>query len=391
MRRLAGGVIGGLAAALLWQPKLMALPPCQDPQLVQLEADYIVSAQYIKKGDRASGAINDVYGTPTWVVPRENALAILGLSRATECLGLSLYQQRAQQAMDYLIQMQPADGGWFDQYAYDRVTVRSKSPTQTAEVMIAMNYLGYSRSRYPAMVSGAEFLLRLQDPAHKTGQDDGLVGAGLDDQGRYQTWRWTSDNAFAYQALKSAARWARIKGDKGKEQRYLDAAARLLDGINAALKDPNSPVWYEAVDAQDHSTISQHEWINYAPQMVDVPANGVGDPAVGDWIHATLVNQSTGAAVWNDGAQSNRLSPGYSFQACLAWKDLQRPSYCDAAVQWANGSGLHQTVPDANGVKGGWIDWVETTGAQAQFWERFIDTSFYSIVVATGGFDFAPE
>jgi hypothetical protein len=362
-----------------------------DPDRVRLEADYILACQYIRKGDPASGAINDLFGAPTWVVPRENALAILGLVRASEYLSNTSYRTRAQAAMRYLLRVQDADGGWFDQYNYATPFLRSKSPTQTAEVMIALNKLGFQKGRYRAMVQAAEFLVRLQDPANKTGQDDGLIAAGLNDQGQYQTWRWTSDNAFGYQGLKAAARWARLMRDRTRQQRYEDAAARILDGINTVLKDPASPVWYAAVDAQGNSVSSQHEWINYAPQMVDVPAEGVGDPAVGNWIHQTLVHQPEGAAVWNDGVQSHRLSPGYSFQACLVWLDLGQHAYCQAARQWADSSDLHQVTPDANGIAGGWIDWLETTGGQAQWWERFIDTSFYDIVSATEGFDFSAE
>jgi hypothetical protein len=125
--------------------------------------------------------------------------------------------------------------------------------------------------------------------------------------------------------------------------------------------------------------------------MLDVPAEGAGDPAVGDWINTVLVHQPEGAAVWNDGPQSTRLSPGYSFQACLVWIDLHQFPYFDKAVDWAHGSGLHQVTPDANGIAGGWIDWLDLPATPAQFWERFIDTSFYSIVTATDGFNFSPE
>ena len=391
-RRQGIRVVWGTALLMAAQPVAAAGAACQNASLVRLEANYIKACQYLRTGDRASGAINNVYGAPTWVVPRENALAILGLIRATECLGDSSYRSRAQQAMAYLLKVQDADGGWFDQYNYATPFIRSKSPTQTAEVMIALNKLGYQKSQYNAMVKAAEFLLRLQNPANKTGQDDGLIGGGFDDTGHYQTWRWTSDNAFAYQALKAAARWARTKGDAARQLRYDDAAVRLLDGINSVLRDSASAVWYVVVDAQDVPVPNRpHEWINYAPQMLDVPAEGVGDPAVGEWIHQTLVHQPEGAAVWNDGPQNNRLSPGYSFQASLAWVDLNQTAYKDAAWQWANASGLHQVTPDANGIAGGWIDWAETTGANAQWWERFIDTSFYAIVTATGGYNFSAE
>lgn len=382
------GACLGLAILVLplIQPIPTALAACGED--VKLEADYILSAQYLKQGDRASGAINNVFGAPTWVVPRENAMAIIGLARASDCLGSSLYLSRAQQALDYLVRMQQADGSWYDQYSYASPAVLSKSPTQTAEVMLAMNRLGYARSRYPSMVSAAEFLLTLQDPARKGGVDDGLVAGGKDAQGNYQGWRWTSDNAYSYQALKTAERWANLRGDRQKATRYAVAGSRLLNGINTVLKDPSSPVWYAGVDEADAPLIAAHEWINYAPQMLDVPAAGVG-PSVGTWIRQALVDVS-GGALWNDGSQKNRLSPGFSFQACLVWKDAGQQSYCDAALSWANGSGLHQLTADANGVKGGWVDWVETNGNRAPYWQRFVDTSAYAILVATGGYNFAP-
>ncbi len=366
-------------------------PPCQDPDLVRLEANYILAAQYIQKGDpEAVGAINTVAGTPTTVVPGEATFAILGLLRAADCLGDASYRDRAQLAMRYLLRVQDTDGGWYDQYRYEKPVLRSKSSAQTAQVLIAMNKLGFQRNSYNEMVSGAEFLLRLQDVANKTGQDDGLIGAGLDANRTYQTQRRTADNALAYQALKAAARWARLRKDGARQQRYDDAAALILDGINTVLKDPASAVWYAAVDAQGNSIATQHDWTNYAPQLFDVPAQGIGT-TVGDWIYQTLVHQPEGAAVWNDGAESNRLSPRFSFQANLVWIDVHQFNHYDAAWQWARTSGLHQLSPDANGIAGGWIDWIETTGAQAPFSERLIGTSVFSILAATDGFNFNAE
>ena len=393
MNRRTAAVVAGLGAAILGAGHVAADPPpvCQDPALVQLEADYIAAAQYVNSKDNASGAINTIAGPPTAVVPRESAFAILGLLRAADCLANAAYRTRAQNAMEYLLRVQDQQGGWFDQYRYEKPSLRSESASQAAAVMIALNELGFAKKRFGAMVKAGEFLLSMQDPLHKTGADDGLVGAGLDDRGRYLTSRTAVDNALAYQAFKAAARWARIMKVVPHEQRFEDAAARVLDGINDVLNDPATPVWYSAVDAQGHSLTTQHDASNYSPQLFDVPADGAGAAAVGEWIVQTLVHQPEGGAVWNDGPQNNRLSPGYSFQACLVWIDLHQFVPYDAARAWANGSGLHQTTPDANGVRGGWIDWKETAGAQAQPWERFIGASAFSILAATDGFDFSAE
>ncbi|HEY9663652.1 MAG TPA: hypothetical protein V6C65_34825, partial [Allocoleopsis sp.] len=343
--------------------------------------------------------------------------------RASQRLGEVKYMERAQAAMEYLLHIQDADGSWFNQYKRCQPSLEAegkwKSPTQTAEVMIALNHLGYRPSRYQAMVRAAEFLLTLQDPANKAGLDDGLIGAPTDlTLTPSCKWRWTHDNAFAYQALRAAALWARKSGDTVRQQRYTVAASRILNGINWYLKDPNSAVWHIAVDEQNRpiclaglkegkpnyqicERVQQrfYEWINYAPQMLDVPAKGVGNAAVGEWIHNTFVHSKTGAIARVNGLYGSRLFPGYSFQASLVWLDLDQRNYYDAAWNWVNTSGLHQKTPDPNGVKGGWIDWSERSGGQGECiwrqqpnglspcWERFIDTSFYAIVSATGGFD----
>jgi hypothetical protein len=45
---------------------------------------------------------------------------------------------------------------------------------------------------------------------------------------------------------------------------------------------------------------------------------------------------------------------------------------------------------DTKAIAGGWIDWQEfESDEQANWWERFIDTSFYSIAAYNGGYDFS--
>ncbi len=115
---------------------------------LEREADYILKCQYLSSSpssDPAHGALNNVFGLPTWVSPRENALAILGLLRAAEVLKKPLYAQRAALAGGYLLRLQdPADGAWASQFDHDRVVDGSKPPNQTAEVMIGLYCLGRS-------------------------------------------------------------------------------------------------------------------------------------------------------------------------------------------------------------------------------------------------------
>jgi hypothetical protein len=70
---------------------------------MRIEADYTPSCQYIKDPQHpAYGAINNVYGDPTWVVPRENDMAILGSVVASESLNDTSYPEQAR-----------SDGAWY--------------------------------------------------------------------------------------------------------------------------------------------------------------------------------------------------------------------------------------------------------------------------------------
>lgn len=362
--------------------------------LVKMEADYILSCQYLDPGHPAHGAINNIFGEfPTWIVPRENALAILGLIEAGKILNDANYLSRAQMAADYLVARQnPSDGAWADQYSYDSATTQSKSPTQTAEVMMALDRLGYNSARYAAMKKGAQYLMACQNPANKGGNDDGLLGGGKDENGQHRNWRWASDNAFAYQAMRAAESWAHANGDSAFAVEARTAAERILQGINTVLyvQDPGDPgygVWHRVVDQFDQPVDpNYHEWINYAPQMLDVPALGAGQALGGDWIHLVL-QKSDGAVVFDDADQQNKKSPGFSFQASLSWLDLGQLSYANEAKNWALRSGLWQTTPAPDGSIGGWVDWMEGVD-RADSWLRFIDTSFYAVTTYTGGYDF---
>ncbi len=397
-------------------PELRAFLSDVTKEYVRAEADYILACQYDNAGNNADGAINNVTGAPTWVVPRENGLAILGLIKAAELLGDQSYLDEAQRAADYLVRVQDIDnqlnppfnkndGAWYNQYSFDQPHDNiAKSPLATAEVMLAFHKLGFNAAdaaRKDAMRHGAEFLLTTQDVANKGGIDDGLLGAGKSAGNVYEKWRWASDNSFGYLALRAAEKWAVLSGETANAERYHAAANQIIVGINSVLHitnplDPNYKLWHYAVD-ENHNpqTEKGRNWINYAPQMLDIPAMGVGDNAVGEWIH-THLQKGDGSVVWADTNNSENpdderkmKSPGYSFQASLSWFDLGQTGYAALAKNWALNSGLWQYPNSCDAAAGGWIDWVNNeNGTGAQCWERFIDTSFYAITTFTGGYDF---
>jgi len=162
-----------------------------------MEADYILSCQFLNNPtNEAYGAINNVYGEPTWVVPGENAIAIMGLEKASRILKNNVYLQRANLTADYLVRTQDSiDGSWLNKINYNDTSDNDngKSLRHTAEVMIAFDKLGYNPDRYESMKKASQFILNCQNQTNKQGNDDGLVGGGKDKDGNYHTWRWTSD------------------------------------------------------------------------------------------------------------------------------------------------------------------------------------------------------
>ncbi|MFH1460598.1 MAG: PEP-CTERM sorting domain-containing protein [Candidatus Omnitrophota bacterium] len=365
---------------------------------IVLEGDYILSCQYLGAlSDPGYGAFNNVYGNPTWVVPGENAIAIMGLEKASRLLGDNTYKDRAELNADYLVRIQdPGDGAWYDQYEYATAVSSEKSLRHTAEVMIAFDKLGnFTTDRYESMKKGAQFILDCQNVSNKGGLDDGLVAGGKNAQGAYHSWRWASDNSFAYQALQATAAWATHAGDLTYAQNIENAAQRILAGIQNNLWVGDH--WQRVIDANGNLILAENksDWISYAPVMLDLPVSqqGVNPEIIGEWIKQTLQTQD-GAVVWDDQDHSDRKSPGYSFQAMLVWLDNLQAEYAQDAAFWAENSGLWQKSPDSNGVSGGWIDWVDDTGIAPQ-WQRFIDTSSYYIMCQgigdiRAGYDFNP-
>ncbi len=390
---------------------------------IKLEADYITQCQYINPQNPAHGAINNVYGDPTWVVPREIAMSILGLIVASEVLDESIYLTRAQLAADYLVTVQEPDGAWYNQYNFtsppgtpadsDYSYEWSKSPTQTAEVMIAFHKLGYNHNRYDSMKRGAQYLMECQNTTNKLGIDDGLLGGGKKADGQYHGWRWSHDNSYAYWALKAAEDWAIFECDTAFASECAQSAQMIINGINTYLYDVTDEIWHIAIDesgtplnnphldCRDHTSSPYPSWIQYAPKMLDLPVIGINSQAIGDWIMNTFRpgNDSCEGCLGydcNESALETRKYPGFAFQAALSWFDTGHISVAEAAIAWAETSGLWQTIANDEGVAGGWIDWMDISttipgpGAKvAEAWQRFIDTSAYSIFCWNGGYDFS--
>jgi len=375
---------------------------------ITMEADYILSCQFLNNpSSEAYGAINNVYGEPTWVVPGENAIAIMGLEKASRILQDDVYLQRANLTADYLVRTQDSiDGSWLNKINYNDASDNDngKGLRHTAEVMIAFDKLGYNSERYESMKKASQFILECQDVLNKQGNDDGLVGGGKDKDGNYHTWRWTSDNSFAYQALKASANWAKHYGNNALAAELETSSQKILDGIKTHLFN-GSDHWHRVIDQNGDVVTSndkegnredRSDWIRYSPLMLDLPISQYVDPSlVGDWISNTL-QRNDGSLVWDDTLYSSRQSPGYSFQAMLVWLDLNQSDNVNSALFWAEHSGLWQKTPDNdNGITGGWLDWIEN-GTTPPEWQRFIDTSAYYIMThgtdtVERGYDFNPE
>jgi uncharacterized protein YdeI (YjbR/CyaY-like superfamily) len=369
--------------------------------VVEADADYIQSCQNTTAADAAYGAINNVYpaGGYTYVVPREMGMAILGLIEASGNYPYSDSAadiKAARLAASFLAKIQNSDGSWCNQYSGVTATDLGKSPTQTAEVMIALNAIGFDDdSMYAAMKKGAQFLIDCQ--AQSGGK--GLLVGGKDSSGSWLTDIWTSDNAYAYQALKAAENWARAAGDAAFAAQCRNAAAAIISGIDTYLyvSDTSSPaygVWLKAINSSGAAIDpfgKGYEWINYAPALLDLPAFGADKAAVGTWIHNMLQQADGSVLSCTSGAESTRKSPGFAFEAILTWLNFGQYDYVHTALDWAQSSGLWQKAKDANGSLYGWVDWLDDTAStKANYWERFIDTSFYAIAAMMGGYDFSP-
>lgn len=375
---------------------LMATSVTVDEERMRTEADYILSCQCTDKDSPAYGAINDVLGDPTWVVPSEVSMAGLGLLVAFE----NKYRRGAELAVEYLIRVQQKDGSWCGQYNGDKVVNYNKSPRQTAQVMYFLYKLGYSADRYEVMKDGTQYLMECQKVANKGGLDDGLLGGGKDANGFFQGWRWTHDNSWAYWGFKAAEFWADKKGEKSFSPLCAHYAERIIEGINKYLYNPNTGVWHIAVDGSGNPIKNPHlpccaapyeSWIQYSPQMLDLPVEGVNSSRVGEWIHSAFQQQDGACAEWYcDGDDLVlRKYPGLSFQAYLCWRDIPGcSSYAESTISWVEQSELW-ILPHERKKIVDWSEIIPNYGATPEQWQAFVDTSALAIFSLSGGYDFA--
>jgi hypothetical protein len=420
-----------LLAYLIFQlliSDLFAVPTTIKEKIEQ-EGKYILACQYMNPENDAYGAINNIYakpeasdpfGVPNYIVPRENGMAILGLIIAADVLGDKLYIERAKLSANYLKKVQETDGAWSNRYSYTTSVYKEKSPTQTAEVMIALYKLWekldnaekdyFLQDYYDTMKKGAQYLIECQKVENKKGNDDGLVGAGKDNDGNYQKWRWTHDNSYSYWALKASQFWAKLKDDTSFGNECAESANKIIDGINQYLYKSDIGIWKIAIDENGKEQINAHlrdcvdenaneykSWIQYCPQFLDIPVDGINASKVGQWIEQNFKspdNTCTGCIGYycDKGILKTRKYPGFAFQASLSWFDTENGSYSNEAILWAENSGLWQKTPDNNNIAGGWIDWLEyapDNGSTDFWWNRFIDSSFYAIASWNGGYDFS--
>jgi hypothetical protein len=346
--------------------------------------------------------------------------------------------KKAQLAADYLVRVQQSDGAWCNQYNYDKPyddpKKKSKSPRQTAEVMIALFKLSESNrpeinySRYKAMMNGATYLMECQNSISKS--DSRLLFGGKErdknDTEIFSNDSWTHDNAYAYWALRAAKAWADDRGDLKNSSDFNNSSQRILDGINQVLYDNSTGVWQIGINKTGISLNNAYpygrpgidgpnsSWIQYSPQMLGLPVEGANSPTISAWIYKNFANDGTSIGCLKTGcigckeyyyveskdkkcdesSNGKRIYPGLAFQAAITWlgmKNATDTAYARSAVSWAEESGLWQNRPDHNNVTGGWIDWIEIEPNFAQtadWYKRYIDTSFYAIACWSGGYDF---
>ncbi len=276
-----------------------------------LELQHIINCQVTDPQDIAYGAINNVWGEPTWVMPGEMAIAAYVLFKAG-------YVENARIACDYLVKIQNTDGSWCNQYDHLTATDTNKYSRHTAEAMILLGTVG----GYDAALQKAkQWLLTLQDTANKSGRDDGLICGGQSNYGTYFSDRWTSDNSYAALAFHLAGDYA--------------ARDQIVYGINQYLLDED--YWFQKISSSGTQQAGTFCWINFAPAFMNLDRFGVRYPAdlakvIREKLQFTK-GPNKGAVREYKGSQ--RLMPGIGFQASLAWQDVGALNYYNEHLVWA--------------------------------------------------------
>lgn len=330
-----------------------------------IEYGHILACQYTSSTHPADGAINNVWGAPTWVVPGENAVVAWVLHKGG-------YTAQARRTADYLSRIQNPDGSWNIQYSGTVSVDSNRHARHTAQIMFLFGTLG----GYGAQMAKADaWLASLQTTAVKGGADDGLIGGGYDAGGTPIGDRWTSDNAYAALAFNASKNFA--------------ARDRVVAGINNLLRTGDHWALYRTPGGVNvDPTPVGFGWIQFAPAFLNLrPLGVVFPPGIAAGIRNRLMEPSgPNAGAVLEFSRSTKWMPGIGFQASVAWRAVGDTASIAAHTAWAeNVSSLWQVVPDGNGDTGGWIDWSLTVnGTQAPGWQRFIDTSAYYLMAVNG-------
>jgi hypothetical protein len=407
----------------------VSVTPTEAQNNIILEGTHLLNCQVKDAaiyGPRALGSINDVPFTdgPTWVVPRENGTAIIGLAEAYMTTGDDRFKAGALLGADYLKNRQEADGAWCRQYdeKLGTITDKNKTPSEAGSAIAAffkIHQMGWddsSHQYYENARKAAAYIMWCID--NKPGTANGLAGAGkeygyagnndiLGDY-RWGSWSWVSDNCYAYLGLMYVKSWAASRGETDFANTCGRYAVGVLNGINVCLKNPNNAVWYRVVDGNGNQVAesAKIDALCYYPQKYDLPVPQYGTANVAQWMTDNLqekngsVSSGCGAFKWGDAGsaqESDRRSPGFSFEAWLALNDIPGSTAQqarDLAKNWweaADNTGGRGALRDSSA--GGYIDWYDPDGSPwgyvAPSWQRFIDTSANNILVNRGGFDYA--
>jgi hypothetical protein len=314
-----------------------------------LEAGHILNCQ-----DPASGAINDIHGAPTYVKPGEMAMAAVALK-------LTGHGAEALKACVYLASVQQADGSWCNQYDHQTIADPGKSPRHTAQTLMAFRQCGYVDTAVTDKALGylAECITHSCDPAN------GCLGGGRDSAGNWIGTQWLSDNVFAAHAFE-------YYGDNAR-------AAAIKTAIDVVFQDTARGCWFQTRSGGPGNyvmTAGDFGWINFAPANWNL--QGVTYPA---GLAATIKSRlQTADGAFLENEKSDKRMPGIGLQAHLALRAAGSSDPLAGFYTWLKcQSGLLQNAPDANDDAGGVIDWVDSAGNRADWWNRFIDTSAYVI------------